>query len=215
MRRLEFRQRMERLCFQMIEDVSGQNFESAVKNLAIINNFIGFGRSIYEIEPINADYLSKEIVSLISDINKIRTLSISGNDDNQALDPAMSDDLNGRNVKIGSKSKSGKINMDRDKAAKPLPDNNPAMISENPAKEDIGDIGNGKPVRYDDQAIRQTAIIDIIRQSGKQVQIKEVIAGFPSISERTLRYDLQRICNQGILEKIGSGPSTYYKIRSI
>ena len=34
------------------------------------------------------------------------------------------------------------------------------------------------------------------------------------VSERTLRYDLQRLTAEGILERVGaSGPSTYYRIR--
>ena len=67
----------------------------------------------------------------------------------------------------------------------------------------------------DNQAIRQSAIIDKIRQSeGMQIQIKDIIAAFPNYSERTLRYDVQRLCSQGVIERIGSGgPGTRYKIR--
>ncbi|MHB9019342.1 MAG: DeoR family transcriptional regulator [Minisyncoccota bacterium] len=60
------------------------------------------------------------------------------------------------------------------------------------------------------RTIRQNLISEKIRQSGK-ANVKELISQFPGVSERTLRYDLQRLCDQGIVEKIGSsGPGTSY-----
>lgn len=58
--------------------------------------------------------------------------------------------------------------------------------------------------------IRQSAMIEKIRQSGNAA-MKDLIASFPEVSERTLRYDLQKLCTQGVVERIGNGgPSSYY-----
>jgi len=59
--------------------------------------------------------------------------------------------------------------------------------------------------------IRQSAILQIIRQSGN-CRMKDIIEGFPEVSERTLRYDLERLSEQGLIERVGQGgPATSYR----
>jgi hypothetical protein len=60
---------------------------------------------------------------------------------------------------------------------------------------------------------RQSAILGRIRQSGN-CRIKELQDLFPGCSERTLRYDLQSLTEQNLIEKIGTGgPAVFYKNR--
>ena len=60
-------------------------------------------------------------------------------------------------------------------------------------------------------AIRQSAILQIIRQSGN-CRLKDIQESLHDASERTIRYDLQDLIEQGFIERIGSGgPSTYYR----
>lgn len=62
--------------------------------------------------------------------------------------------------------------------------------------------------------IRQDKILEIIRQSGK-AQLRDLIAEFPGISERTLRYDLKKLFDDGKLNRQGTGgPSNYYMLNS-
>ena len=70
-------------------------------------------------------------------------------------------------------------------------------------------------IDWSNAANRQSAIVDKIRQwDDKQVQLKDLLSEFDGTSERTMRYDLQKLCSQGILERIGAGgPSSYYKVR--
>lgn len=64
-----------------------------------------------------------------------------------------------------------------------------------------------------DNTIRQSAIADRIRQLGS-CGMKDIQIYFPEISERTLRYDLGKLVEQGLLERLGSGgPNTFYKVR--
>ncbi len=214
-RRIELKKRLENLCFQVIEDVIGRNFDFAIKNLSITEYLISFGRTIYEIEPINAEYIISEIKALVSEINKIRGLSAPNlYNDSEILEFISNHQDNLKeNKKIITKLDKSSIN--RDKSTKDLPDNNPATMPDNLANHINRYDNQEKMLKYDDPAIRQSTIIDIIRQSGKQLQLKEIIAILPQVSERTLRYDLQKACNQGILEKIGSGPATSYRIRII
>ena len=62
-----------------------------------------------------------------------------------------------------------------------------------------------------ESTIRQSAILEKIRQL-PNCQLKDLMESFAEVSERTLRYDLQKLFNQGLIERIGAGPSTYYVI---
>ena len=64
--------------------------------------------------------------------------------------------------------------------------------------------------------IRQSAVLEKIRQSeNRQTQLKDLLAAFPDVSERTMRYDLQKLCNQGVIERVGNGgPGSYYTLKA-
>jgi len=62
-----------------------------------------------------------------------------------------------------------------------------------------------------DSAIRQNIILERIRQSGN-CRLKEIQDVLPNTSERTIRYDLQTLLEQGLIERIGNaGPSVFYR----
>jgi hypothetical protein len=66
-----------------------------------------------------------------------------------------------------------------------------------------------------DSAIRQNAILARIRQSGN-CRLKDIQEVLPGISERTIRYDLQTLLEQGLIERIGNaGPSVFYRAGKI
>jgi len=62
-------------------------------------------------------------------------------------------------------------------------------------------------------AMRQSAILERMRQSGN-CRLKDIQEIFPGTSERTIRYDLQSLLEQNLIERIGNGgPSVYYRVR--
>ncbi len=66
--------------------------------------------------------------------------------------------------------------------------------------------------------VRKEAILGKIRQTGNAegmgCRMRDIQDTLPDVSERTLRYDLQRLVSEGLLERVGnSGPSTYYRLR--
>ncbi len=64
-----------------------------------------------------------------------------------------------------------------------------------------------------DPSIRQETIFNIIRQSGN-CRLRDLTAALPDYSERTLRYDLETLSLQGLVERIGNGgPAVFYRIR--
>ena len=62
-----------------------------------------------------------------------------------------------------------------------------------------------------DSAIRQSMILERVRQSGN-CRLKEIQEVLPSTSERTIRYDLQTLVEQNLIQRIGNaGPSVFYR----
>ena len=61
--------------------------------------------------------------------------------------------------------------------------------------------------------MRQSAILDRIRQRG-YCRLKDIQEAFLETSERTLRYDLQHLIEENLLERIGSGgPASFYRVK--
>lgn len=76
-----------------------------------------------------------------------------------------------------------------------------------------GESANGEIGGILKSAIRQSAILERIRQIGN-CRIRDIQEILPDSSERTIRYDLQTMLEQGVIERVGSGgPAVYYKVR--
>ncbi len=82
-------------------------------------------------------------------------------------------------------------------------------------KPDIGTVIIGS-------TIRQNAILDKIKAMSEKdssgymtgCRMKDLMATFPEVSERTLRYDLQKLLGRGVVERMGNGgPSSGYVIK--
>ncbi len=66
-----------------------------------------------------------------------------------------------------------------------------------------------------DSAIRQNAILARIRQFGN-CRMKDIQEMLPDTSERTIRYDLQTLVEQNLIERIGNaGPLVFYRASQV
>ena len=220
-RRPELRHRLEKLGFDLLESVAGRDFIRVSEVTRTIESLVMFGKSIYEIEPINADYIIDQVRKFNSAIRQIAELSLPDLENptsNRGIVEKPQDNLKKSAHTVRSRasalipqtnnSNEHRFNEDKNVAEK-------VNFAEN---QEIRSGFNGAKISVDDNpANRQSEIVDKIRQSGNnQIQLKDIIAAFPDFSDRTIRYDLQRLCNQGIIERIGSGgPGTHYRIRII
>lgn len=60
---------------------------------------------------------------------------------------------------------------------------------------------------------RLTVILDTIKESG-YCRLRDLQEIFPEFSERTIRYDIEKLANQGLVERVGNGgPATFYRIK--
>ncbi len=194
-RREELRKRVEKLAFALIEQSSANDVIGSIGTIAALQGLISVGRAMYEIEPINADAIMADLSYADTAMRQFAELSLPEKD-GQEPEPKKSGKQ--QSAKTGRVADSEFGNYDEESA------NDETIDEQNAAKDD-------------NPANRQSAILERMRQFGeKGAKLKDVIAAFPEHSERTLRYDLQRLCGQGVLERIGQGgPATYYKVRVI
>ena len=201
-RRHDFRMRLERLALDLLERVLLNKKEETIESINLAIGLIDFGKIIYEIETLNALIIKRELVSILEDVSG-KTVSSFDIDNHQFEFDNL--DLKNKAIykkeyKVGVKIKEDKIN-----------------ISQNTAKDTINPliIQSLNNQASDNTAMRQNDVIEKIRQMEKPAQLKDLIALFPNVSERTLRYDLTRACAEGRLERVGSGPSSFYRVRTI
>lgn len=74
-------------------------------------------------------------------------------------------------------------------------------------------IGNDEKVEEISPHIinRQSAILEFIRQLPDSCRMRDLTVKFPEVSERTLRNDLQTLNAEGLLERTGKGPFSFFR----
>ena len=221
------------------EDASDkQSLLIVFKNISALDVLIRLGYSLYEIETVNANILLKEIESFNSAIRQFCNSAIAnpfaGESANIesifSMPPAIirqtenqatclrrqvpQTDLQEGGAEIADNI--AMIDKEKEIVAKAYSAGEESLqtavadsfINKPSIKNIISE--NRVAASSGNSAIRQNLIADKIRQIGK-VTVKEVTVQFPGVSERTLRYDLQKLCDQGVLERVGnSGPGTSY-----
>lgn len=81
--------------------------------------------------------------------------------------------------------------------------------------EEKGVFGGGKEGQeVGNQEERQKAVLGYIRKFPNGCRLRQLSVVFPSFSERTIRTDVQRLIDGGLVEKIGSktGPFSYFRV---
>jgi len=195
-RRKNFRERIESAAFNLLERVAERSIREAIIVLADIEALVRFGRLLYEIEPVNADIILESTQALNSAIRQINESELPDIDVAPDIKSILSKPTELENIEIKSIVPSNYKPIEKRQS-----------LQDNPAIES----GNG----YDNPAIRQSAIYEKVKGfKGKSVQLKDITMLFPGVSERTLRYDLQRLCAEGRIERVGQGgPATFYRVR--
>ncbi len=199
-RRHDFRARLERLSLDLLERVILNKREEVIESINLAIGLVDFGKIIYEIEPLNALIVKKELSSLLDDVSRGMVTGLSSD---------------GNYLGLNDQIHKNTANFKKDNKTNNKAKSDVIAESLNLSANEQLDSNNGFNAANDNTAIRQTSIIDKIRQMDKPAQLKDLITLFPNISERTLRYDLTRACAEGRLERVGSGPASFYRVRNI
>ncbi|MEK7612039.1 MAG: DeoR family transcriptional regulator [Patescibacteria group bacterium] len=213
-KRRELRDRLSRLAFDLIEAVSQKDTHKISEVILSLQGLISLGKALYEVEPTNADIVIEESGKILEfefgedtqDKPAIKEVDISGifKKERTLFSHELEKPKEIKKSGNGNKAEGVKKIMRQEDTAK---ENKAIVIT--PEKPHI------KQSQEENPAIRQSAMRDKIRQIG-EAELKDLIAAFPNVSERTIRYDVQRLCADGLVERIGpGGPGSFYRVRSV
>jgi hypothetical protein len=224
--------------FRLAETLSHEAFQQAFENRAVrlllasldedaaiqtgilrdIEHLVGFGRDVGAIHPQTAELMLQEI-------GRFDQLTAS------KFNPAI---RKNNNAAIGNPVKKA-VSIPKEvlfpkKEAKtdivPVVIDMPAKIIKGGRANERENAPEQLAEKFD---ARKAKILEIIRQSGNPpaeraglpglqlgCRLRDVQEVLPEVSERTLRYDIQRLGAEGLIERIGNGgPSTYYRVKSL
>ena len=195
---------LERKALRLLDKAISGNGAEMQDAATAVHYLVGFGEGIGFIHPTNAETIRNELAALaeltvlpdktalpeevpLGDIfSKRQEALFVGN-------PAKNNPANGKT----------KVQSGNQHPATDLPE----------FKSQGNESGNGSASGNDNPAIRQSAILDKIRQSGN-CRMKDIMEVLPDASERTIRYDLQSLVEQNLVERVGAGgPMVFYRPR--
>ena len=234
----DFAERLRAAGAGMLEAGAVQDYAAARKSLQIAECLVKFAGDTSLMGAANADTLLREVyvldAAVIERMNAAKGSAIDlaeifskpvaapaqvsvPMEDDQNMSAAANDDIDIEN------EPEIKTDDDIENEDEPIAAFNERIIHPATAKYSATSIAH--PVRNPASAIeasgigfikaeiRQSAIMDKIRQSGN-CRMKDLQDVLPGCSERTIRYDLQALLEQSMIERVGNGgPSVFYRMR--
>ncbi|MDP3052569.1 MAG: DeoR family transcriptional regulator [bacterium] len=186
----DLRTRLEKAGLDLLEAGSSNNNLSLSNSLSLLEVLMNFSQGIGEISYLQSQVLLREIGNLNTAVRQ----------NNSAIAEL--------NLEEFFQTSTPTQNNNESIAKSAMP-----MVVDNKVDE-IGQEEAAVVEKDKENAVmRKSAIIDIMRQV-QNCRIKDLVAAFPCTSERTLRYDLQKFCEEGMIERVGpGGPGTYYQLK--
>jgi hypothetical protein len=213
--------------------IAQEDYEQALKATATLEYLTRFAVDVSIMGIANGDVMVSEINSLATTLEEVPAKGdLIGKDDKDIDLSAFftkksgKESRSGKNFDSGKKVESGK-EFESGKKFESESGNLESGNSDSGKSFDSGndfESGNsesGKNESGNDggingilkSAIRQSAILERIRQIGN-CRMKDIQEILPNASERTLRYDLQTLVEQNLVDRIGSGgPSVFYRVK--
>jgi hypothetical protein len=169
----------------MLAASAAEDYAAAERSLRVVECLVKFGGDVGMIGTQNVEVMTREIFALDAAIAERKTV-------------AKTDEVNVAEIF----SKQDLVEPAMEPA--PMPIEEFRTQSESPREQQPRQPSN-------DSAIRQNTILARIRQSGN-CRLKDIQDVLPNISERTIRYDLQTLVEQNLVERIGNaGPLVFYR----
>ncbi len=186
----QFRDQLEKYALELLDVSVREEYGMARKILGAVDYLSKLGSGIGFMSFGNSEILSSEIAGFDSAIKEF---------ENSAKLPDIRIEDLFSNISVKTASSVSHVEVGE------------ASIVRESGKDDFEGEENSASMKA---AMRQSAILDKIRQS-ENCRLRDLEGSFPGISERTLRYDLQKLTEQGLLERLGSGgPGTFYRAKT-
>jgi DeoR-like helix-turn-helix domain len=190
MQEKDFSEKLRAAGATLLEATAAEDHVSAMRSVQVIECLVKFAGDVNVIGTTNADVILREIYVLDKAIAERKNAP--------KTDAVNLAEIFSKSETVADSAKSFA------KDAEPAYNEPaPAIISNEEPATNINGILKS--------AIRQTAILERIRQSGN-CRLKDIQEILPEASERTIRYDLQTLLEQNLIERIGNaGPSVFYR----
>jgi hypothetical protein len=199
------------------------NLRSAIGEILTLNNGNGNGHSeqkMSELAPAIEDYFSKlQLSDFCEEESKSGNEKIEKSEINLASLPEKSPAII-ETESLATENKlanelSGKENLVKEKHFGNVQDKSPATteaMSPANSQKNENDNQNGGEY-YMSYKERQNAIMEVLN-SRQLCHINDILSVMPGVSARTVRYDLQRMSDNGVVERVGSGgPSSFVRLK--
>lgn len=196
-RHKELAARIESISYQLIEALYSDDFNTAMAKVEAAIGLSSLASNIGEMNPNNTTIVLRELENLKNAIRQYQ----------ESRDIREMPSFEGLFSKLTIAAPVKQSRPIAPSQKQPVVVKQTVRVqSDNPAIES----GNAAIARQDE------IMAKIMSASGSKLQLKDIIASFPSISERTLRYDLVKLCQIGKLKREGSGgPSNFYVIAGL
>jgi hypothetical protein len=228
----QFMEHLENQAMGLLESVISADYPKTRNILSVIEHFIRLGAETNVIQPATGEIVINEIKVLDSAIAEFGNSAILPNVDLKGVFSQKKFMPEPNNIKKAEKNKysipikqaiENKIIpaiISRDSA---IPKD--SAIPQNSAISNNSAIPNNSAILQDSATIaeysikerkekeRKETILEKIQQAGT-CRLRDLQEFLPDLSERTIRYTLQTLVEQGVIERIGStGPATYYRAK--
>ncbi|MEN9341754.1 MAG: hypothetical protein RIQ54_10 [Candidatus Parcubacteria bacterium] len=214
---------MRRHALGFLEGVSFQNFLAASSELVFLSHLIQLSADLHLIHVDNASTLSAESDALQKDIQRLlasQQLSSQGDVAPASAIPLSlknSDIINSAMVtpaissgSVADSIRSG-VEVDSSEGEQVAANDRGSYSGRHEKDVSVSDFVEDNS---SDSDKRQTAILSKIQELGN-CRLKDLIEYLPNVSERTIRYDLQKLTDSGVIERVGGGgPFSFYRSKS-
>ncbi len=211
---------LEAWALSLLEAVNGSDQEKGGIALLNLHYLVSLARDLNLLSPANGELFLREIETMKSaiagysenktaelDLSKVFTSKLGLSDHREEPKTILVEPEEGQELRSSNGQNNGTLMKSVPNSFSPLPRltqgendnsaNNPAIHFVKNAAKSEG---------------RQSAIIERMRQNNV-CRLRDIQEMFPDASERTIRYDIQNLIEQGIVARIGNGgPATAYRL---
>ena len=192
---------LENFALRLLDAATRERFHDAQLELGSLEYFLRLGAAVNFLGNRNADLIINEAKNLDTAIADFLNSAIRQEPNLEKIFSRMPNTIQIKEISNAF--------IPEDKSEKQRQVISGEQDDELPREEDVGQNEHG----FFNAAMRQSAILNRIRQNGN-CRLKDIIEVIPGISERTVRYDLQKMTKRGLIERLGSGgPATYYRTK--
>ena len=201
----QFIEHLEDQAMRLLESAISTDYPKTRNILSIIEYFMRLGADTNIIHPATAELVINETKVLDSAIAEFGDSAMLPNVDLKGVfsQENFIPELNNENIKPADAVKTGKY--EDVIPIKPAGENQDVLTMITPQNSAMVAEYAGK--------MRKEAILGKIRQV-ETCKLRDLQEFLPDLSERTIRYTLQTLVEQGVIERVGStGPATYYRAK--